>query len=585
MIINSLVKYYDRLLKDGEDKMPVMGYVSRKVKYILEINENGELLNIIPNTEPIIAGKKEIEVAKSFIVPDGGGRSSGIKPYFLCDNAKYLLGIDEKSDLGYSEKHFKATKELHTKLLENVDNGYAKSVLSFFENWDITKINEHSVIKEKLIDKEFLTTNLVFRIDAPMNSYAHENEEIKKIWNARFKEELGDIGLCMLTGKEVPIARLHGNIKGIPGGQAAGVSLVSYNANAFESFINSPISEEVAFKYVSALNKLLSTTKNKIRIGETTVLFFSENNSNVSDATMGFSMGANVDGDGELSTIFEKMVKGNPVEIKEEDFNSDFYIIGLAPNNARVAVRFFMKNNFGLFLENIQEHVDRFEIEGPPGKKEYLTPWELSQEALNKNAKEKNDDLVITLLKAMLTDSDYPISFISKILTRMKADLHGDDVVQKNAINYRRVGMIKAYLMKQSKYKEDITMPLNTKFDKPAYLLGRLFATYEKIQEDEGTHSNIKSNYFASASVTPASIFPNVVKSGELYLQKLQGGLRVNREKLVGTIMSMLPAAPLPKNLNFEEQNLFVLGYYHQRQDFFKKSEDKKNETTEAEEN
>jgi len=574
MIINSLVKYYDKLIEDGED-IPMMGYTPRKVKYILDINESGELLDIVPNVEITETKGKSREITKEFIVPDGGKRSSGVKPYFLCDNAKYIFG--------FSHKHFAACKTLHEEILAGVNNVYATAILNFFENWDVSLLEENSKIQEKIQDKEFMTTSFVFRLELKL---IHEDIDIREAWRSYCAQRVGEYELCSVSADKAPIANLHGVVKGIPGGQAAGVSLVSYNAKSFESFVNSPVSENVAFKYVTTLNRLLSTTKNKTRIGETTVVFYSENNNSMSDRLMGFPLGAVVDESEELKGIFEKIVQGKPVEeVTLEELKSEFYIIGLAPNNARVAIRFFMRNNFGSFLENIKLHVKRFEIEGPPNKKLYLTPWELSQEAINKNANEKNDDIIVSILKAILTNGNYPSSFISKVLARMKADLHGDEAISKHAINYRRVGMIKAYLLKQTKYpKEEIGMALNKEFSEPAYLLGRLFATYEKIQEDDGSNVNIKSNYFASASVTPASIFPNIVKSGELYLQKLPTGLKITREKLIGEIMSMLPAAPLPKNLSFEEQNLFVLGYYHQRQDFFKKS-DTETKETESEEN
>jgi len=568
MIIGSLAKYYDKLIEDGE-KLPMKGYTSRKVKYILDINEIGELLDIVPNTKTVEVKGKSREIAKEFIVPDGGVRSSGIKPYFLCDSSRYLLGFDEK--------YFNACKKLHEEILEGVDNIYAKAVLNFFVRWDIAKVEEHQLIQIRRGDSEFDTTSFVFRLTHDLK-LIHENDEIKEAWESYFKKDLCEEGLCLVSGKRTRLMRLHGKIKGISGGQAAGVNLVSYNSNAFESFVNSPISEDIAFSYVATLNKLLSSTENKVRMGETTVVFYSEDNSRISDNLMGFPLGAVIDESEELKGVFEKLVQGIPVEeVVLDNLQSDFYIIGLAPNNARAAIRFFMKNTFGSFLENIRLHTRRFEIGGPPDKKLFLTPWELSQEAVNKNAKEKNDDLIVSILKAILTNGHYPTSFISKILTRMKADLHGDETTSKHAINYRRVGMIKAYLLKQTNYpKEEIKMALNTEFKEPAYLLGRLFATYERIQEAEGSNVNIKSNYFASASVTPASIFPNVIKSGELYLQKLEGGLKVYYEKIIGEIMSMLPAEPIPKNLNFEEQNLFVLGYYHQRQDLFRKKEEEK---------
>jgi len=235
-----------------------------------------------------------------------------------------------------------------------------------------------------------------------------------------------------------------------------------------------------------------------------------------------------------------------------------------------------MSNTVGYFFKNVEDHFSNLEIIGPPGQKT-LTIRDLLSETVNKNSKDKNpkEDLSIGLVKAILNKYNYPMELVYATVSRMRAEIHGDDKTAQYAINHRRMAIIKAYLIRNTNYtKEKITVALNREWDNTAYLLGRLFATYEKIQEDNRDNINIKSNYFASASVTPASIFPNVVKSGELYLQKLSGGLKVTREKLLGEIISMLPADYLPKNLSFEEQNVFILGYYHQRQDFFTKKDE-----------
>lgn len=581
MILHSLVSYYDQLLSDGVD-IPLFGYTRRKVKYFLDINAQGELVRVVPHTEIVMRGKKEVEEIKSCIVPDGGVRSSGVKAYLLCDNSKYLLGLDSKSKDSVSERHFEATKVLHQTVFAHLDdNPYAQAVLAFFENWSINRLSEHRVLQQVVTeDKAFESANLAFRYAADLK-LIHEEQAIKIAWDNHFQKDLGTEGLCLVTGKQATIARLHDKVKGIAGGQASGVNLISYNAESFESYINSPVSAEVAFKYTSTLNHLLATNKNKVRMGETTVVYYTSDGNATSELLMGFPMGVPTDENEELKGIFDKIVQGLPINQEiEQSFEQDFYLIGLAPNNARVAVRFFFKNTFGSFINNIRSHVQRFEIQGPKDRQPYLTPWELSQEAINKNTKEKHDDLMVSLLKAVLMDENYPLNFITKVIARMKADIHGDETAQKYAVNYRRVGMIKAYLLKQTNYsQEEITVALNPTLKEVPYLLGRLFATYEKIQEDEGSNVNIKKNYFSAATTTPAVIFPRVVKNGELYLEKLpehpyqNNGIwmkgSVFYKKTLGAVMSLLPAEQFPKTLSFEDQNLFILGYYQQRQDFF----------------
>jgi len=591
MIIGSLVNYYDKLIEDGED-VPMVGYANQSVKYILDINEGGDLVDIVVNTYFETGYKgKETEVAKKLVVPFAGVKTSGIKTNFLCDDMRYMLGYQlnqDKSEIVPAGRHFENSKNHHLELLSNIESKVATAVTNFFINWEVEKPENCELIKKRIdIDKEFASSKLVFRLEETLE-LAHTNKEIKNSWDNLKTQSEREKYFCLITGKFEPLARKYTTIKGLKSGTEFLIfdyGDATKGTSAFSSYLKPKISEFTEFKYTAVISKLLSSKSNKFNIGDTRMIFWSDNNNYMSESTMSEVFGVNnASEDEDLKGVLEKLTKGIPLlNFTEDDFKSDFYIVGIVPTNkARAAIRFFMKNNFGLFLENIKLHTERFEIEGPPDKKVYLTPWELSQEAVNKNAKEKNDDVIVSILKAILTNDHYPTSFISKILTRMKAELHGDENTAKYAINYRRVGMIKAYLLKQTNYpKEEITVALNNEFNEPAYLLGRLFATYEKIQEDDGGNVNIKSNYFASASVTPASIFPNIVKSGELYLGKLQGGLKITREKLIGEIMSLLPAAPLPKNLSFEEQNLFVLGYYHQRQDFFTK----KDNVVEAKEN
>ena len=574
MILHSLANYYEQLVeKDEKGEIPLLGYNRKKVGYVLLINKNGELLDIISNTEEkeVVSGKKTkiVEVAKEMLVPHfSEKRTSGIKPYFLCDRGEYILGI--------KEENFEACKKLHIDLLGQMDSEIAKAVVNFFKKWDIKIVNEHSLILEKMSnDKNFVPSNFIFMLDEGL-AYPHEDPAIRRVWESYLQEDSKEDGLCLITGEIRTISRTHPVIKGLlpMGGQASGNSLVGYNAESFKSFgkeqaYNSPVSEFSAFAYTEAANWLLKRENNHMtQLGNTAILFWSEQRNKVCDDCMSFFLNQTNE-DEYIKGVFEHVLKGQIPD--EMDLESKFYILGISPNAARVSVRFFMQSTFGDFIDNIKRHVGRLEIARPEKSKAYLSPWELAIEIVRDRRKDKpTDDLAVGLLKSVLNNSPYPIALIHGVLTRIKADINSsDENTAKYAISYRRAGIIKAYLLRQNiQEKEMITVALNENWASTSYCLGRLFAVCEKIQEDSNSgNTTMKSRYFASASATPASIFPSVIKLADVYLQK--SDYRVYFERLLGSIMNMLEAAPFPKNLSFEEQNIFILGYYHQRQALF----------------
>ncbi len=111
------------------------------------------------------------------------------------------------------------------------------------------------------------------------------------------------------------------------------------------------------------------------------------------------------------------------------------------------------------------------------------------------------------------------------------------------------------------------------------YLLGRLFATLEKIQEEAnpGINATIRDRFYGSASGTPVTVFGNLMRLKNHHLAKLESdGRRIYLEKLIGSIIDGIDGKRgFPATLPIEDQGKFAIGYYHQRQDFFTKKEDK----------
>lgn len=118
-------------------------------------------------------------------------------------------------------------------------------------------------------------------------------------------------------------------------------------------------------------------------------------------------------------------------------------------------------------------------------------------------------------------------------------------------------------------------MALDTERTDPAYLLGRLFAWLEMAQSNAlGTiNASIKDRYFGAASSTPASVFPRLLRSAQHHLSKLDTGARIHLEQQLQAIVGVLDS--FPAHLNLENQGLFQIGYYHQRQHQYTKKENK----------
>lgn len=120
-------------------------------------------------------------------------------------------------------------------------------------------------------------------------------------------------------------------------------------------------------------------------------------------------------------------------------------------------------------------------------------------------------------------------------------------------------------------------MSLDASFTSPGYLLGRLFSVLEKIQEEAnpGINATIRDRFYGGASGTPVVAFHHLMKLKNHHLAKFDNrGRVVNMERLIGEIVDKLPAQnPFPAHLPLDEQGRFAVGYYHQRQAFFTKSE------------
>ena len=577
MILQALTDYYRTLEEKGEISPPGWGEV--KVSYALCIGEDGTLERVVSVQTEQKKGKKTVVAPQLMVLPAPVKRTVGIAANFLCDNAAYLLGVDNKGKPQRTLECFLACKTLHEKLLAGVDSPAARAVLAFFQTWQPEQVASHPALtacREELM----AGGNLVFRYEG---KFVHEDSLVRQVWDSYYgtAEDVPQM-VCLVTGEHGTVENVHPSIKNVQGAQSSGAALVSFNAPAFCSYgkeqnLNAPTSKYAAFAYTTALNHLLADREHVYRMGDATVVCWARSGEDIYQNIFGAAFFGQAPAYTltDLQGALKSLCMGNAVDLDKErlDPNMDFYILGLSPNAARLSVRFFLRNTFGSFLRNAQAHQQRLEIVRPAYDKfDTIPPWKLMDETVNQNSRDKTPapNMAGEVLRAILTDTRYPATLRNGVTLRIRAE---------HSVTRGRAAILKACYLKNTHPdvpKEVLTVSLNSDSTNVPYNLGRLFSLLEAVQSaaNPGINSTIKDKYFNSASATPAIVFPILVNLAQKHLKKLDGGLRTHYDKQITALLSKLDES-YPPRMSLPQQGCFQLGYYHQTQSRFEKKEEK----------
>lgn len=587
MILQALTAYYEQLVRLG--KLSVPGWDdSFKVSYELRLNDAGQLVSVLGLRTETKMGKKTVLAPRAMRVPAHEKRSSGIVANFLCDNSTYLLGADEKGKPERSTDCFKACAKLHHTILDGVDSPAARALLAYFDSWDPAQAAAHPLLAEQW--KEITgNANLIFGYEAADHSHSFVNDDpaIQNAWQAHYNDRSADsdMGQCLITGKYAPIERTHPNISGVPGAQSSGAALVSFNAPAFCSYgheqgDNAPVSKYAAFAYTTALNRLLADRNHCKHVGDTTILCWAENAEPVyQDAMSMFLFGADEAAgiqESDVPAALKRLSAGQTVPFLEKELSPDqhFYLLGLAPNAGRLSVRFFLRDTFGSFAQNLQKHAEEMAIDCSKKEKFRTLPiWAVVNETTRTvpgQPAKPSPQLAGDLLRAVLTGGRYPATLLNGVTLRIRAEQN---------VTRGRAAVIKAYYLRNyptELNKEVYTVSLNETTNVP-YLLGRLFSVLETVQKaaNPGINTTIKDRYFNAACATPSMAFPTLLRLSQKHLRKLNDGLATYYDKQITELMAQLPESGFPARLSLPDQGKFAIGYYHQTQKrFAKKNEE-----------
>jgi len=620
MILQALYNYYKILCADPDVDIAEPGYSKAPVSHALNLSPDGKLVDIIPLYNLVQQGKKSVERPRRMNVPQQVKRSVNIEANVLCDNAAYVLGLTEKEakDPNYARKRFESFRDRNIAIFSKVNSGVARAIITFLRTYDPATAQDDPIIarhRDKLLEGD----KLIFFVDG---KNALDDPEIRQVWEKEYTSTQSTKKMqCLVTGEIEPIARLHLDIKGVRGAQAKGAALVSFNLDAFTSYRrdqgeNAPVSQSVAAGYVEALNYLLSDQNphRKIYLGDTTVVYWADTadrryasafyallspeNQPANDEGSKTTRRRDKSAEQTMHAVAEKIEQGKPLDLQalREGLNDStrFYVLGLAPNASRLAVRFFLTEPFGVFAERIMQHYSDLNIiKEYAGQPDYLSPYRILAECVSPKVMQREEELRSSwsllggaFMRSILMDTPYPEGLYVAIMNRIRHD--NDEEGRSRKITYIRAAFIKAHLLRKYRhqhpnpYQEALTMALNESYTHPAYVLGRLFAWLEKAQTEaigREVNATIKDRYFTSACAAPASVFPVLLRLSQHHLAKAEYGGHLDRK--IQELLNLLDARPFPSRLTLDEQGIFVLGYYHQRAAFYTRSTDVEPTTTE----
>jgi CRISPR-associated protein Csd1 len=570
MIVQALQEFYLR-----KTDLPREGWEEKEIPFIIVLDIEGNPVDI----ENTFEGAGKQKRAKAFLVPMAIKRTVGVAPNAFWDNLEYVLGQPQKGKPERVAAQHIAFLDCITSL-ELAGNMRVQSLLRFLRRED--KI---TILQNRFPDRwqEMLETpgaNLSFRLAADSHLILNDQEIVDAI-NRKHSGTDAPLGVCLVTGRQgEPLAELHPPIKGVWGAQSTGGNIVSFNLDSFGSFgkkqgLNAPIGRSAAFRYTTALNYLLGKdSKLRIQVGDASTVFWADRET-VLEEQMNCCFSEPPKDDPErnveaIRALHEAVSKGG---YAVSDATTRFFVLGLAPNAARISVRFWWVGTVPEMAARIDRHFQDLSLVHAPKERPGLSLFRLlASTAVQGKSENIAPVLGGDVMRAILDGTPYPLTLLQAVIRRIRAE---------HEVNNPRAALVKACLNRSLRVhnptmEKELTMSLDPTNKNIGYRLGRLFALLEKIQgEAQGsTNSTIRDRFYGAASGTPVTVFGNLMRLKNHHLAKLGDGLRIVRERQLQEIVSEIPASGFPAHLMMADQGRFAVGYYHQMQALFtKKSE------------
>ena len=597
MILQALTDYYRRKCDDPDpaQRLPAFGLEQKEIPFILEINAEGELLQLRDTRE--LQGKKK--VARIYRVPMGIKKTSGVAANLLWDTLEYVLGVDTKGKPERVAEQHAAFRARIAALPEAArQDAGIQAVNRFLDRMDLAQLERQPAWSDALESNAVMS----FRLQGDMDLVCQRPAVVQAALNATTDDDAPQ-AMCLVTGEQAPVERLHASIKGVWGAQTSGANIVSFNARAFESYgkterqgENAPVSRAAAFAYTTALNHLLrKDSPQRMQVGDASTVFWTERQAPY-ETIFGDIFQDNPDASTDKVEALLNAVHSGHWGPMDKDLR--YHVLGLAPNAARISIRFYHCVTLQELGQRIAQHFDDLALVRGPNDARYPSLKRLLQTVCLATSSQPFGDIdrlppnlggaVIDAIFAG-ENAPFPAMWLNAAIARCRAEQakKTQQGAQAQNVPHARAAVIKACLNRQirnanqllpSHLAEKEFLPMLDRTNThPGYLLGRLFAVLERLQEEAAggggkLNSTIRDKYYGAMSSSPSTVFPTLDKLKVAHLKKLPWVKREWFEKLVGEILAALH--DIPRQLPLPDQGRFALGYYHQRQDFFTKKTD-----------
>lgn len=576
MILQALKEYYDRKAADPDSGIAPEGWEEKDIPFLVVLDNDGQFLQF-EDTRSMRGRKLR---ARSFLVPSlGEAKGNGIKANLFWENVEYMFGIPASADRNakrVAEQHAEFRRRIHAipgrcPVLD--------TVIKFVDNIP------REAIQASPLWKEVLEANQVMLLAIAGHGPVTNDPALMEMLALHLRPA-GVEGVCLVTGEQDVLATLEPPVKGVYGANPMGGHLVAVNNKitaagnsgatpAFASLMkeqgdNSPIGKRASFAYTTALNTLLGKdSSQRLQVGEASTVFWSDRKTDFEDQFAAFFAEPPKDDPDQHVAAVRALLEAPETGALPGNDGSDvtFFVLGLSPNVARIAVRFWIKAPLPEMQEHVRRHFKDLQIIHGPKEKPILSLFRL---LLTTATQGKADNIPPNLegdmMRAILEGLPYPASILQAAIRRIKAE---------RDIPFVRAALVKACINRRARFEkqnpqEELSVSLDTANPSVGYRLGRLFAVLEKIQEEAnpGINATIRGRYYAAASSSPVTVFGRLMTLKNHHLSKLDSpGRRINLERLIGEIVSDI--RDFPAHLNLDEQGRFAIGYYHQRQDFF----------------
>lgn len=553
MILKALYDYYNRC-----EGLSAKGLEQKEIGYLIVIDKDGTFVRIESRM-------KDKKTAQTFLVLQTIKRSGRkYAPNILWDNYEYVIGGADES----AKKHDTFIRMIE-KLKEQVSSDRYLNAISEFnkKNEKLEDIIKNDVLYEEMHKSK---KNISFLLQGE-SKIAAENE---KVWNLILSQSADDgiYGICLVTGKKDSVARLHTTIK-LTKDTGPLVSFKTdrgYDSYGKEQGYNAQISGDAEFAYTTALNAMLQKgSHNKFSVGNRTFVFWASSNSEAAEQTegslfdlLGYTEEEVDDPNAKIEQVrkvFTAIYSGS-LKTSLED---RFYILGLAPNSARIAVVYWSECSLKEFAGKILCHFEDMKIKDTRiDKKPYMgIKSMLAAVTLNGKQSEATPNLPEAVVKSIFQGTPYPFTLFSACIRRIRAESGN-----KDAIRIARMAIIKAYLNRINDNNKKIETMLDKSNTNQGYLCGRLFAVLENLQYAANKQDSIRSGYMNAASSTPSAVYPTILKLSNSHYSKLakdKKGLAIYFDNQKKEIMAQI--SDFPDTLDLSDQGRFFLGYYHQK--------------------